>query len=535
MKKTLFALCALTLLLAGCDPEETPKVTPELKLTTEAAVTVPIDGDIVNVEFTSNVDWTAAIDVEKEVASLNVKSGTKDEGKVKITVMPLKEDNAQRVINLTLTPEGGEPVKVVLTQNGPYVPFFEVSETAFEFGTEGGSKTFTISTNVEYTVGETTIGTLKIDGEKAEYTMPASKEIAPRVETIVFTVEAIQVPKKDESGNEVPGETVAKTVIVIASQDGNLNTAFSVDMPEALPVDGVYSVAVSGDYLIVGDKKMVHIFNKGTGAFMQTLDMGVNVIGVTSDDAHNVVIATGSGATGEDFNVIVAPAESLLDSKTYKQVISCKNQFWGYGYFGIKVTGNALKGEAALCLVSGAGQGGAYGVSWQLNDGACADENYSKYTTLPMEGSAMWSSNGGVCRHLTTNIEKGMVYAGYDAHQNLCYNPSMDDASWKKVCALGIDGNNGTLDMDIVEINGHKYCVLINVAYFSWTRTSLSVVNIDDIENPILLSTFNIEEDKEFGAYTNAAIAAEEEDGKLAIYVVDQSFRTISKMLVNSL
>lgn len=41
MKKSLFALCALALAFAACDKTEEPQIVPELKLTTEAAITVP--------------------------------------------------------------------------------------------------------------------------------------------------------------------------------------------------------------------------------------------------------------------------------------------------------------------------------------------------------------------------------------------------------------------------------------------------------------------------------------------------------------
>lgn len=61
MKKTLFALCALALAFAACDKTEKPQIVPELKLTTEAAITVPQEGDIINVTFESNVNWTAAL------------------------------------------------------------------------------------------------------------------------------------------------------------------------------------------------------------------------------------------------------------------------------------------------------------------------------------------------------------------------------------------------------------------------------------------------------------------------------------------
>lgn len=525
MKKTLFALCALTLLLAGCDPEETPKVTPELKLTTEAAVTVPTDGDIVNVEFTSNVDWTAAIDVEKEVASLNVKSGTKDEGKVKVTVMPLKEDNAQRVINLTLTPEGGDPVKVVFTQNGPYVPFFEVSEQAFDFGIEGGTKTFTISTNVEYTVSETTIGTLKIDGEKAEYTMPASKAIAPRVETIVFTIEAIQVP------SEEPGKTVAKTVEVTFTQEGTSKFVYTKELSEDIKSNYQFNAALTSDYYLVANgTENLYAFNKTTGELVSSFKVDFPVTGIANDSVGNIVAMTGGEYNG-NIAIYLIPAKSPLDKTTYVKVVDCSCSIYGYAVDNITANGNVFEGDALITAFNG-----QTAIAWALKDGKrTEDGDYTDYVGMP-EGSSVASAKCGVMRHLSTDINGGIYFSGYDNNgYYLWFNDSMSKANWQNVAETGCDWQTGVSSIDFVEFGGHKYLFAYAYGFFNYSTAYVIIYNIDTPSKPERVGSIPFVNASTVEHLISSDMIATIEDGKIAVYIIDAIKQAIAKIVVETI
>ncbi len=535
MKKSFIALCATVLAFAACQKEEV-KVVPELKVSSETAITVEKDGGIFTVDFESNVAWTAAVDVEKEVAYVNVTSGTTEDKKVKVTVTPLTEDNAVRVITLTLTPENGEGVKVVFTQNGPFVPYFKVSTSELNFGKEGGSQTFTIETNCDktkITVENPTVGTIQINDAftEATFTMPANKEWAEVSDRVKFTVEEIQDPVKDDDGNET-GETEAHTERVYAYQEGCAKVSYVNDLPETVSAEGEYSIAAAGGYIFVCDHTNVFAFKSEDGSFAMKVDMkGATINCLTTDDAGNIVLAIGGGAFGENFTVMAIPVATMTDESTYKTVINCVCQFYGYGYFGLQATGDVTK-KAVVSVYDGMGWSSlAYGVAWQVNDGTCADQ-YTKYSALPTNKD-VWSSHHGAVKFLSNDIAGGVLYIGYDKTEHLFYNPGFEDADWVDVCDLGATGNEGPIALDVVEYNGHKYAVVGFHAYFNYSNPAVAIAQIDDPKNPVLIATLPTTGESEFvGTDVNTAVCAEVEDGKLAIYIVGQGYRTLSKVII---
>jgi hypothetical protein len=532
MKKSFIALCATVLAFAACQKDEV-KVVPELKVSSETAITVEKDGGIFNVEFESNVAWTAALDVEKEAATLNLTSGTAEDKKVKVTVNPLTEDNATRVITLTLTPENGEGVKVVFTQNGPYVPYFKVSTSELTFGKEGGSQSFTIDTNCDkskITVDAPTVGTIQVNEAftEATFTMPANTAWAEVSDRVKFTIEDIQDPVLDEDGNDT-GETAAHVEKVYAYQDGAVSVSSVVNvLPGDVATDGEYSVAVAGGYIFVCDHTNVFAFDSEKGTFVMKVDMKGAIINcLTTDDAGNIVLAIGGGTFGESFTVMAIPVATMSDATTYKTIINCVNQF-GYGLFGLQAAGD-VTGKAVVSAFVGAGAEG-YGVAWQVNDGKC-EADYTKYSTLP--GTNYWTSHHGTLKFLTEDIAGGVLYTGYDQIEHLYYNPGFENADWADVCDFGATGNEGPLALDVVEYNGHKYAVVAFHAYFTWSNASVAIIQIDDPESPVLIATLPTAGETEFvGTDANTAACAEVEDGKLAIYVVGQGYRVLSKVII---
>lgn len=531
MRKSFFALCAAMLAFAACK-QDAPVVAPELKLTTESAVTVPMDGDIVTVEFTSSVAWTAALDVEKDVASVNVKSGTKDEGKVKVTVMALKEDNATRSFTLTLTPEGGEPVKVAFTQNGPYVPFFEVSETSFAFGAEGGAQSFTISTNVEYDVeNNTDFASLSINGEAAEVTVPANESWAAISGTIVFTVPDILVPKVDDSGNPIEGETVAKTVALTISQDGTGLISYTQQLSEDLAASTVYNTALTSEYLLVSNgSNNVYAFNRNDGSFVASMDATFPVSSMANDDSGNIVVMTGGDYNG-DLSMYFIPAATPLDKSTYVKAFDAKNDYYGMGFNNLSVNGDVFKGDALITVFSG-GSGAVGCVAWAIKDGKRADDgNYTDYVGYDLgEGVAIWNSKWGQMRHVSTDVNGGLYFAGYVDPYGLYYNPSMSKANWVKVGESYGSWMDGTVAMEIVNWNGKKYMVTYNMGLFSYAPAKISLYDIADPSTPVYIDTYSFTTEYTFVEYKTADMSVAVEDGNLAVYFVDYSRMGIGRV-----
>ena len=545
MKKSLFALCTLALAFAACDKTEGPQIVPELKLTTEAAITVPQEGDIINVTFESNVNWTATLDVEKDVASLNVKNGTKEEGKVKITVMPLTEDNAVRTITLTLTPENGKPVNVILTQNGPFVPFFTVSEESLEFGVEGGTKNFTISTNVEYTVTETSIGKLTINGENAEYVMPATSLWSPRRESVIFTIESIQVPAIDDEGNEIPGKTVAMTVVVGFSQDGHIEYSYKTKMTDemmaALPEGSsrLVNTALTADLFLVSQgQDVIYAFDRKTGAFVSSKKFAFPISSIANDSEGNIVVLTGGQAENAPMTFYFVPAATPLDESTYVKGFDATCQHYGYGYNNISANGNIFKGDALITAFCGAAGGASQTVCWALKDGKRADDgNITDYIGLPtmINDPNIWSSKWGVTRHLTTNPEGGIYYGAYDGVYNLHYNASMSKANWTAGVSSGGSWVDGICAIEFADWNSHKYLLAYSYSFFVGYNSYVDVFTIDNPAEPVLVDRIPVLTDFGGEGSTSADICVAVEDGKLVFYAADYTHYGVIKGVMKAI
>ncbi len=537
MKKSFIALCATVLAFAACQKEEV-KVVPELKVSSETAITVEKDGGIFTVDFESNVAWTAAVDVEKEVAYVNVTSGTTEDKKVKVTVTPLKEDNAVRVITLTLTPENGEGVKVVFTQNGPFVPYFKVSTSELNFGKEGGSQTFTIETNCDktkITVENPTVGTIQINDAftEATFTMPAATSWSAITDRVKFTVEEIQDPVKDDDGNET-GETEAHTERVYANLEGYGHIVYATEFTDALTEGTTYNTALAGDYFLVANgTDKIHMYDKDTGEYVQAITAVGATTGLCNDEAGNIVLMTG-GAYGEEADPMVTyfiPAATPFDSTTYKEGFSCYNQFYGFGYNNISANGNVIEGDALIDVFSATS--GSYNVCFALKDGKRTDEGqYTDYVGIPLnEGTFIWNSKWGVARHVSTAVEGGIFYSGYADEYELFYNATMSSANWTKACASGSDWSNGVVSMEYAQFNGHKYLVAYSYSFVPGMYSYIVLFNIDDPAAPVLKDRFPVIAGAA-SSYTTADMSVEVVDGNLNVYIADYTQYAVIKCVL---
>ena len=532
MKKSFIALCATVLALAACQKEE--KVVPVLTVSSGTEVTVEKDGGIFTVDFVSNVDWTAAIDASSDVAKLDKTAGTAEEQKVKVTVNPLTEDNATRTITLTLTPKDGTAVKVVFTQNGPYVPYFKVSSDELTFTKEGGSQKFTIETNcTKITVDAPTVGKIEINDAftEATFTMPASSSWSEVSDRVKFTVEEIQDAVLDDEGNDT-GETAAHTERVYAYQEGWGEDAYFTEFTSALWEGTSFSTALAGDYLFVANgTSTIHVYNKATGAYVQSVSAIINITGICNDDAGNIVLMSG-GAYGDGADPMVVyfiPASSPFDASTYVLGFSCYNQFYGMGYDNICANGNVLSGDALIEVFSAAG---SYNVCFALKDGKRSDDGqYTDYVTINTEAT-IWGSKWGVARHLSTDLNGGVYFGAYADNYELFYNPSMSSANWVVGCESGGSWTDGIVAMEFAEFNGHKYLVAYSYTFFpEYSPSYIDMFNIDTPSAPVLVDRYPVVGSTGTGS-TSADISVEVVDGKLNVYIADGSLNGIIKCIL---
>lgn len=144
MKRIFYVIMAAALLAVSCQ-EKT--VEPELTLNSPAEVTVAQAGDIVTVEFSTNVEWTASLST-KDWATLNSASGTAGVSTIKVTVLKNDSEDA-RSCDLTIS-AGTKSVKVKVNQlqkNAIYVETteYEVSDAAQQLEVK-------VLSNADYTV-----------------------------------------------------------------------------------------------------------------------------------------------------------------------------------------------------------------------------------------------------------------------------------------------------------------------------------------------------------------------------------------------
>lgn len=482
MKKQLFALCAIALtLFAACNKEkDEPAVKGTFTLSSPAEVTVPTDGDIVTVSFTSTVDWTAALDVTDDVATLSAKSGTADATSVKVTVMKFDTENTTRTINLTFTPEGLDPVKVVLTQAGPMVPFFTVSETSLSVGADGGEVSFTISTNVEY---ETTTyesfepwAPFAVNGTTGTFTVAANNAYGSRQAYVKFTVPSVQVT------NEETGESSDLVVRVYVNQEGLSYKDYSLSMYDmSFNTWGttVLSEAVYGDYHLVCDGKNVWMINSTSGEYSYvtpTLPDGWQ-LSITNDDAGHVIAfsRTVYDKTTEAYN-----SEFTVNVVTNPQTMAFSTIFTAYswqlgGPVGSRVSVRGdITGEALICIVAegiaDVGMSGTFDYL-QVSGGKVGDiqQVVNPAGLTATWGTSYWSAYPNNCPSVvavSTNPADGFILSGaYEG--NTFYKITTDGTATEILKQDPVQGSNYAYQtIDVRTIGGKTYLASLASTFF---------------------------------------------------------------------
>lgn len=144
MKKVLTILLGAVLLAVSCQEK---KVEPSLTLNTPAAVTVPQEGDIMTVEFESNVAWTASLN-QTSWATLSPGSGSAGVSTIKVVIIKNDTDNA-RECELTITAES-KTVKVKFTQIQKDAIYIETTD--YEVSADEQTLEVSILSNAPYTL-----------------------------------------------------------------------------------------------------------------------------------------------------------------------------------------------------------------------------------------------------------------------------------------------------------------------------------------------------------------------------------------------
>ena len=145
MKK--FFLIATVLVAALAVSCKKAPVEDQLTLSTPTSVTVPVEGDVASITFSSNVAWTA----KSSESWLTVSPASGEAGeKITVKASALKNEGTDdRTAEVTIT-AGTKSAKVTVTQSQKDA--MDVKTTEFEVAAEGGVVEVAISANVAYQV-----------------------------------------------------------------------------------------------------------------------------------------------------------------------------------------------------------------------------------------------------------------------------------------------------------------------------------------------------------------------------------------------
>ena len=186
MKKLiLLSTVVLAALVASC---EKPKVEDALTLKSNAAVSVPVEGDVVSIAFNSNVAWTAKS--SESWVTLQPSSGDAGDATVKASV--LKNDSYDtRSADVTIT-AGTKTAKVTITQG--QLNALNIATTEYEVPAEGGDVEVKVNANVNYSVSVpeaidwiTVVSTKALTESTVVLKVAPTPEVEPRVANITIS------------------------------------------------------------------------------------------------------------------------------------------------------------------------------------------------------------------------------------------------------------------------------------------------------------------------------------------------------------
>ena len=140
----LLACIALTVFAWACKPE----VVPSLELKSQDSVSVPVDGDVVSIKFTTNIPWTAK--ASDSWVTVSPASGEGQEGEITVKASATKnETNDTRVATVTI--EAGSLSKAVTITQGQ-MDALVVPTAEYTVSCDGGNVEVAVSANVDFEV-----------------------------------------------------------------------------------------------------------------------------------------------------------------------------------------------------------------------------------------------------------------------------------------------------------------------------------------------------------------------------------------------
>lgn len=439
MKKVFLSLMAIAIALVSCKKEE--QIIPEIKAD-KTEVTVPTAGtedEDVFIDFTTNVDWTAALKSEISWGSITPAKGVAGKGHIKFIADANSGNDARTAVVVVTAGSARQEFTVTQLQKDA---FSLVAESA-EIGSKGGEVEIKVMTNVPYKV--------TIPSEATWVKEVVTKAYGEQVTRL--SVEPYDV-LDDERTVEISVSADGFTALTFTlTQKGPETKLWSVDMHSVMNRVSSYvpakdevagtavSIALWGDKVVVcaGDGSNPVLLDKKTGEKKGELNTGdAKAMFVTNDDAGNLVFCNRVYNYWTSYAFFTIWYMKPGDTTPTKLVSTADSEYYpSYIGAGLSVRGDITKDAAIAAPWEGVlgVTGDNMVLGWNVKGGAA--QPYVKITVADFPGISWWA--GYWCEMPThfpgfalvgNDLSKGALISVYDTNT---------------ICMIGSDGKSTTV------------------------------------------------------------------------------------------
>lgn len=281
------------------------------------------------------------------------------------------------------------------------------------------------------------------EGDGAKFTVTAHDGVTKRVYTV-----SKQVPPKIKYGwragseKEVWQQTALDKLGIVNAGGKN------------------YSLAASGDKLILSTGADKYLFKRATGDFIGAHDMkGVTATGgMTSDDKGNILYAT-EAAPNAEFRIYTAASAD----ETPVQLLSYTNATGASMGKHISVSGD-VKGDAVITAVIYTWNGAVCKfLRWNVTGGAAA-----RPTMVSVTGATGgWNGNGHADVEASSTDPNAPCYMAYYS-ANTLYRVESTGAVSSSIATATWGANSNYNCVDVCTFNNAKYAAIYTGAHFTY-------------------------------------------------------------------
>ncbi len=431
----------------------------KLKVNHNVALTVAIEGSWITEAATKGMETTELV---FDVAENKGEAAAERTGKITISNGELQQE-------VTVT-------QAVWVERFNLLPASE--DQAGYFTVEGGSLSFVVDANIEYTLAvEPEWLTVSKEGNTYTFTAPAYAEPSDRYGYIYVTKTGIDADADGKDDVLTYDLKQAGTSTLLWEKSSSAYSDFTLGAVAC-------RLAYKDGMLLVSTGAEVHALNAATGEYVQKIALpeGFQAHSMVSDAEGNVLVAARC-EWGDGTNVFtVFKVSSLEQITTPTPIIQyANNSIWGAIVGNLRVYGD-VNGDALITAFCGTTN---YALTWEVKAGVVGD---AVFYQLPAR--EIWQPENGIIAPLGKTVADGMFYNGYGNSYAwaFCANAATDN-TWNNVYSAFSTWESGPSAASVVEMGGKKYMACLEHSFFPhWA--SPTYVYILDVTTPATPSLY---------------------------------------------